>query len=86
MDLDFGAYSPERGEPYSSRHPTFSQLDLRIERTFTFELFQLGVFLDVQNALNAENPEDILYDYRYRESAPVRGLPILPLLGMRGIF
>jgi hypothetical protein len=86
VDLDFGAYSPQRGPPYSTRQPTFSQLDLRLERTFTFPLFQLGVFLDVQNALNAENPEDVLHDYRYRQSAPVRGLPILPLLGMRGAF
>jgi hypothetical protein len=86
VDLDFGAFSPERGPAYSTRHPAFSQLDLRIERTFTLRLFRLGLFLDIQNATNAVNAEDLLYDYRYRESAPVRGLPILPLLGMRGTF
>jgi TonB family protein len=85
-DLDFAAHTPERGAAYSDRHPTFSQLDLRAERTFTFDRYRLGAFLDVQNALNAENPEDLLHDYRYRESAPVRGLPILPLLGLRGAF
>jgi hypothetical protein len=85
-DLDFGAYTPERAAAYSGRRPGFSQLDLRVERSFTFDLFQLGAYLDVQNALNAENPEDTLYDYRYRESVPVRGLPILPLLGLRGSF
>ena len=85
-DLDFAAFTPERGAPFSSNRPTFSQLDLRIERTFTFDLFQLGLFLDVQNALNAENPEEITYDYRYRQTATVRGLPILPLLGLRGNF
>lgn len=85
-DLDFAAHSPQRGAPYSERHPAFNQLDLRAERTFTFDLYRLGIFLDVQNVLNAENPEDVLYDYRYRESAPVRGLPILPFLGLRGSF
>jgi TonB family protein len=85
-DLDFGAFTPERGEPFSTNRPMFSQLDLRIERTFTFDLFQLGLFLDVQNALNAENPEEITYDYRYQQTATVRGLPILPLLGLRGNF
>jgi TonB family protein len=85
-DLDFASFTPERGAPFSRNRPMFSQLDLRIERTFTFDLFQLGLFLDVQNALNAENPEEITYDYRYRKSATVRGLPILPLLGLRGNF
>jgi TonB family protein len=86
VDLDFGAHSPERGPAYSSRQAAFSQLDLRVERTFTLRLFRLGVFLDVQNVSNAVNAEDVVYDYRYRDSAPVRGLPILPLLGMRGTF
>jgi hypothetical protein len=85
-DLDFAAHTPERGAPYGDRHPAFSQLDLRVERTFTFDRYRLGAFLDVQNVLNAENPEDLLHDYRYRDSAPVRGLPILPLLGLRGSF
>jgi TonB family protein len=86
FDLDFDAFTAERGPAYSARQATFSQLDLRVERTFTFDLFLVGVFVDVQNALNSENPEDIAYDYRYRQSAPVRGLPILPLLGVRGRF
>ncbi len=85
-DLDFGAFSPERGLPYSARQAAFSQLDLRIERTFTLPLLKLGLYLDVQNVTNAVNAEDVLHDYRYRGSAPVRGLPILPLLGLRGTF
>ena len=85
-DLDFDAHTPERGPAFSSNRPMFSQLDLRVERTFTFDLFELGLFLDLQNALNAENPEEITYDYRYRQTATVRGLPILPLLGLRGRF
>ena len=34
----------------------------------------------------AENPEATLYDYRFRESGPLRGLPILPTFGIRGSF
>ena len=51
---------------------------------WTFDLWSLGAYVDVQNVLNAENPEGITYDYRYQQSAYIRGLPILPILGVRG--
>lgn len=85
-DSDYGTFTPQLGPLGGARRPLFSQLDLRVERTFTFDYWRLGLFLDLQNTLNAENPEDTAYDYRYAESAPVRGLPILPLLGARGSF
>jgi hypothetical protein len=85
-DVDFGAFTPELGPLASARRTPFSQLDVRVERTFTFDYWRLGVYLDVQNVFNAANAEDTAYDYRYRQSAPVRGLPILPLLGARGSF
>jgi len=85
-DSDYGTFTPQLGPVAGARRPLFSQLDLRVERTFTFDYWRLGLFLDLQNTLNAENPEDTAYDYRYAESAPVRGLPILPLLGARGSF
>ena len=66
--------------------PTFNQLDLRAERTWTFNAWQFGAYLDVQNVYNAQNPEFTIYDYRCRGSEPVRGIPFLPILGVRGIF
>ncbi len=86
LDVDYGDWDPVSGVPNGIRRQTFHQLDLRAERTFTFDSWRLSVYLDVQNVYNAENPEATLYDYRYRESAPVRGLPILPVLGVRGRF
>lgn len=85
-DADYNMYDPARGPIGSERRPLFHQLDLRIERTFTFEAWRLSAYVDVQNVYNAENPEATLYDYRYRHQAPVRGLPILPVLGIRGRF
>ena len=69
-----------------TRLPTFSQLDVRLEHVWTFDAWTLGLYLDVQNVFNAENPEGMLYDYRFRESAAIRGLTILPILGIRGRF
>jgi TonB family protein len=86
LDVDFSDWDPVNGVENGIRRQTFHQLDLRVERTFTFESWRLSLYLDVQNVYNAENPEATLYDYRFRERAPVRGLPILPVLGMRGRF
>jgi len=85
-DADSDRYRQITGFPASGRRPTFHQLDVRFERTFTFDAWRLGVYLDVQNVYNAANPEATQFDYRYRQSAPVRGLPFLPVLGVRGRF
>src|SRR5262249_637456 len=85
-DADFNGYTRIVGPPGSARNPTFSQLDVRVEPRWTFGKWVLGVYLDVINVLNSENPEGTLYDYRYRDRAPLRGLPILPILGARGRF
>ena len=37
-----------------------------------------------QNALNSPNREGFAYSYDYRERQGARGLPILPILGLRG--
>jgi TonB family protein len=86
FDADFGTYTRENGPPGSARNAMFSQLDVRIERRFTFDRWVLGVYVDCINVLNSENAEGVLYDYRSRQSAPLRGVPILPILGLRGRF
>ena len=49
-----------------------------------FNTWSFGIYVDVQNVLNTDNVEATEYDYRYRETAPVTGVPILPTLGIRG--
>jgi outer membrane receptor protein involved in Fe transport len=83
-DADSGGYCALPGEEQSTRGKLFSQLDLRIEKTWTFDLWRFAVFLDVQNVYNATNPEGTLWDYRFRESADLPGIPFLPVLGIRG--
>ena len=86
FDNDRNRYRRIDGEVRSDRFPLFHQLDLRAEKTWFFKLWRLTAYLDVQNIYNAENPEAILYDYRYRDSGYLRGLPIMPSLGIRGSF
>jgi TonB family protein len=85
-DADFNTWDPLTGAARSHRRQTFHQLDVRVERTFTFDAWRFSAYLDVQNVYNAENPEATIYDYRYQNQAPVRGLPVLPVLGLKGRF
>jgi outer membrane receptor protein involved in Fe transport len=86
LNSDTGGYFPLEGLPGSARSATFHQLDLRAEKLWTFERWKLSAYMDIQNIYNAENPEATLWDYRYRESAPLRGLPFLPTFGIKGEF
>jgi TonB family protein len=81
---DTGQWSPRYGVLNSERNPTFHRLDLRLEKQWTFPAWKLAGYLDVQNVYNAENPEGKIYDYEFRESTTIRGLPIFPNLGFRG--
>ena len=86
FDGDWGQYRQLEGAENSARQPLFNQLDLRGEKTWFNRGWQISAFVDVQNVYNAENPEFTAYDYRFRTSAPVRGLPVFPSFGVKGKF
>ncbi len=67
-----------------SRLPSFHQLDVRLDKTWTFDTWKLNLYLDVQNAYNRENPEGVSYSYDYSQSQFISGLPVLPIFGIRG--
>ena len=77
---------PDRRPRTRSRKPTFNQLDFRVDSKWTFKAWQFGIYADLQNIYNAENPEGTIYDYRCRTSIPIRGVPFFPNLGIRGMF
>ena len=86
FDADSGAYVPDRGRVGDARSPMFHQLDLRAQYTFTGQLALFSVYLDVQNVLNVANEEFRLYDYRFRDSGSLSGIPILPTFGLKARF
>jgi TonB family protein len=81
---DTGLYSPVYGPVNSLRSPYFHRLDVRVEKQWTFATWKFALYLDVQNIYNAKNVEGLQYDFEYRQVMPIRGLPILPNLGVRG--
>jgi hypothetical protein len=42
--------------------------------------------VDILNIYNSENSQNIEYSYDYSEKKKVRGLPILPTIGLKGEF
>ncbi|HTM19745.1 MAG TPA: TonB-dependent receptor plug domain-containing protein, partial [Kofleriaceae bacterium] len=84
FDADQNSYLPVEGALRSTRRKTFNQLDVRVDRTWTFNTWMFGLYLDIQNVLAVDNVEATQWDYRYRESAPVTSVPFLPTLGIRG--
>lgn len=86
FEADDNDYEQVFGDRRTARAPLFHQLDVRAEKTWLFNTWSMGVYLDVQNVLNVENVEATQYDYRFRDSAPVTSVPIVPTLGVRGRF
>jgi len=60
--------------------------DLRLDHNWIFKDWTLDVYADVQNVYNAQNIETYFNDYRCREEVPVPGIPVLPVLGVKGTF
>jgi TonB family protein len=85
-DVNANYFLPIQDTQYSRRLPDFFQLDVRIDKKFVFENFMLALYLDVQNATNRQNVEAVTYSYDYSQEAYFTGLPILPVLGIRGEF
>jgi TonB family protein len=76
-------YEPIFGAQNSIRIPAFVQADARVSKTFGLGWGKLETYLDVQNVTNRQNPEEIVYDYRYQNPKYITGLPILPVAGAR---
>ncbi|MFY0580100.1 TonB-dependent receptor plug domain-containing protein [Cystobacter fuscus] len=85
-DVDRNRYYGSYGETDSARFKPFQQLDLRLDKNWVFQRWTLNAYIDVQNVYNASNVEATFYDYRYREQFEVPGIPILPVIGVKGSF
>jgi TonB family protein len=78
----YGTY----GDANSIRFKPFQQLDMRLEKSWLFNRWTLAAYIDVQNVYNASNVEATFNDYRFRETFEVPGIPVLPVIGVKGSF
>ncbi len=85
-NADNGGYSGIPGPTYGQRLSAFHQLDIRIDKTWTFPTWRFGIFLEVLNVYNRGNPEGTQDNYNSTQFQFLNGLPIVPNLGVRGEF
>lgn len=83
-DMGSRSFLPVYGERDSERLPSVVLVDARIDKEFPFRRWTLTTYLDLQNALNAQTPEVMSWNYDYSEETPIAGLPIIPAFGLRG--
>lgn len=70
----------------SERLPLFHQLDVRLDKRWVFDAWQLSAYLDIQNVYNNGNTEAIQYNFDFTARQYVSGIPILPSIGLRADF
>lgn len=81
-DIDQNSYFAFPSAQYNSeRLPPFVSVDLRFDKLFSFQKWQLETYADLLNVYRGENPEFTSYNYDYSESTYIRGLPFIPSLG-----
>ena len=80
-------YVPAEAAPrLSARVSDFVALDLRVDKTWTFDTWSLGAYVEVSNVTNRANVEAVGYNYDYSRRADITSLPIVPSLGVRASF
>jgi hypothetical protein len=85
-DLRDGRWDPVFGAHNGIRLPPFFEIDLRLERRVALGGAEIALFLQVENATNHDNREEVVYSGDYRSSGYIRGLPILGFAGARWRF
>ncbi|MEZ4224369.1 MAG: TonB-dependent receptor [Polyangiaceae bacterium] len=83
---DSGSYTQLQGEPFSRRLPLFHQLDMRVDKRWQFQDWNLSAYLDLQNVYNNQAVEALVYNYDFSQETFQTGLPIIPSVGLRGEF
>jgi TonB family protein len=87
FDAKNGNYNPVYGDTYSARNSDFHQLDFRFDKTWTFNLWKLLLYIDIQNLYNQQNAEGLRYSFDFSKVDDIiAGLPIVPSIGIRGEF
>ena len=81
-DMGSRSFIPLYDDSVSDRLPDFFSLDVRVDKRWVRSWGEFSLYLDVQNATNAQNVEVQSWSYDYGTADPVTGLPIFPTFGL----
>jgi hypothetical protein len=70
----------------TSRLPVYHQLDLRVDYEFPLGPLEASVFVEGINVYNAQNAEGLQYQYDFKRSFRLPGLPALGTVGFRLVY
>lgn len=79
-------YIPIYGETNSERLPPYHRLDVRVSKTFRFNSWDLGIFIELLNTYNRKNLLDYDYHRDYSDKDPIYQFPFIPYLGITAEF
>jgi hypothetical protein len=82
-DTYLPVYSPRIN---SKRNQDLHQLDLRMDKAFTFKTWELSLYIDIQNAYLQPQPFGYAYNYDFTERGMVVYPLIIPSLGLTARF
>ena len=83
FDTQAGIFRPVLGAQNSMRLASFVELDLHAERSWRWRTVTFALDLDIVNASDHANAEEIVYSGDFSRHDYVHGLPLLVLAGFR---
>ncbi len=83
---DLNANIPILGPINSDRIDLAHQLDVRIDRKWNFDTWNLSAYLDVTNVYANPRVLGFTYNFDYSERQAIEELPIVPAIGLRGSY
>lgn len=88
FDSDTGRFIAVPGPKGGARFPVFQAVDLRVDWTTVFDLFELDVYADLVNVntLFGRPVEGALYNFDFTQSKDRLGLPLIPAVGAKATF
>ncbi|MFN0248457.1 MAG: TonB-dependent receptor plug domain-containing protein [Kofleriaceae bacterium] len=86
FDSDRNIYIPINGDINSGRAPIHHQLDIRVDYNWRWGPIDLTAFLDIQNLYMNESVVTYFYSYDFSERVAFTSIPIIPAIGLRGVF
>ena len=83
---DANAYVAMYGPVNSQRIEDYHAADVRIDRRWKWDSFELSAFLDITNVYAHARVLGYSYNFDFSEREAITELPFLPALGVRGTF
>lgn len=81
-----GRVRPLYGAVNSARLPSYHRLDLRLDKTYTYNTWKLTTFFEVINAYAHNNISGYDYGPNFTKKDPIYQLPFMPSFGVEAEF